>query len=248
MKPSMDLALLSHLIDITGQIAESRTSADLTAVMCHFNQVLGLDGSVFVSFAREDDSRESYRFINTCPAAWCQEYNANAWFTNDPFLLYGLENSEPALVDDVPLTTRGQRSMVDAARRFGFKSGIVVPAHSPSGRSRMGVLYMVSSDPDHLNASALQKLRLVLRPLAAELLDWWTRSIRAELLAAGELSEQERLMLKMTLRGYGSKAIASHLGMSKTAVDQRLFRITGRFESQSRRDAANMAYQYGLLS
>lgn len=248
MKKFADPNLLSRLFEMTERIASFTTTHDLTAAMWHFNETLGLSGSVYASFAREDDSRESYRFINACPAAWCQEYNASAWYTIDPCLLYSLTHNEPALIQDIPLRSRGQKNMMEAAKRCGFASGLVVPAHSPSGRSRMGVLYLGSDDPDYLDQSALKQLRLVLRAVSSELLDWWTRQVRTELLAGGELSQQEKDMLRMTLEGLGSKEIAVHLGTTKNAIDQRMHRLINRFESPSRRDAANLAFQYGMLS
>lgn len=243
-----DPSRLINVIELAEQISLMSTTHELTAAMWRFNDLLGLSGSVFVSFAREDDSRESYRFINACPAAWCQEYNANAWFTIDPCLLYSMTHNEPTLIKDIALKSRGQRNMMEAAKRCGFASGIVVPAHSPSGRSRMGVLYLGSEEAQYLDETALKQLRLVLRAVSNELLDWWTKQVRMELLVATQLSAEEKDMLLFTLDGLGSKEIAVHLGTTKNAVDQRMHRITSRFNSHSRRDAANMAFQYGLLS
>lgn len=243
-----DPSLLTKVLELTEHMASYGSSHELTAAMWRFNELLGLSGSVFASFAREDESRESYRFINACPPAWCQEYNANAWFTIDPCLLYALTHNEPTLIQDIPLRSRGQRNMMEAARRCGFASGIVIPAHSPSGRSRMGVLYLGSNDPQYLDESALKQLRLVLRAVTSELLDWWTKQVRTELLAGTQLSAEEKDMLRLTLDGLGSKEIAGHLGTTKNAIDQRMHRIISKFDSYSRRDAANLAFQYGLLS
>jgi DNA-binding CsgD family transcriptional regulator len=247
MNKIYDHNLIPRLVGLAEGITDHRTTGTLMEVMYRVNELLGLTGSVFVSFAREDESRESYRFINTMLPAWCQEYNAHAWYTIDPCLLYSLTHNEPALIKDLPLHSRGQRIMMETAKQYGLASGFVIPAHSPSGRSRMGVLYLVSGDPDHLNESALRHLRLVLRALAGELLDWWTRQIRSELLSGGELSKIETEVLRMTHQGLGSKEIATHLGLTKNAVDQRLHRLTNRFDCFSRKDAANLAYQYGLL-
>ena len=248
MKKLSDPSLFSSVIELAEQISAMSTTHELTAAMWRFNDILGVSGSVFTSFAREDDSRESYKFINACPAAWCQEYNANAWFTIDPCLLYSMTHNEPTLIQHIPLKSRGQRNMMDAANRCGFVSGIVVPAHSPSGRSRMGVLYLGSDQAEYLDETALKHLRLVLRAVSNELLDWWTKKVRMELLVATQLTSDEKGMLLFTLDGLGSKEIAVHLGATKNAIDQRMHRIVSRFNTQSRKDAANIALQYGLLS
>ena len=112
----------------------------------------------------------------------------------------------------------------------------------------MGVLYLGSNDAEYLDHEALKQLRLVLRAVTSELLDWWTRQVRSELLAGTQLSSDDVNMLRLTLEGLGSKEIAGHIGTTKNAIDQRMHRIIAKFESNSRRDAANIAFQYGLLS
>ena len=239
---------ITQVFNLTERIAAQENTADLTVTMWELNELLGLTGSVFVSFAREAELRDSYRFINACPAAWCQEYNASAWYMIDPCLLYSLTHSEPAPIEDIPVKSRGQRNMMEAARRCGFVSGWVIPSHSPSGRSRMGVLYLGSDDPQHFGKTAIKQVRPILRAISGELLDWFTRQVRQELMSGGDLSTDEKEMLLMTFKGAGSKEIANHLQMTKSAVDQRLHRLSSRFDSSSRREAAQLAYEFGLLT
>jgi DNA-binding CsgD family transcriptional regulator len=239
--------ILTRIMEVANHLADLKSPDELITELFEINDVLGINGSVFVSFARNDDTHESYKFFNASPPGWCQEYMSNAWQTIDPCILYAAINNSPTLISRIPVRTAGQRLMLDAAARWGFRSGIVVPAHSPSGRSRMGVLYLGSEDPQRFDDEALNDLRLVLRALAGELLDWWTRLVRAELLAGGDLSRVDVEMLRLTRQGFRSNDIATSLGLSKGAVDQRMHRLTAKFNSPSRKDAADLAYQLGLL-
>jgi DNA-binding CsgD family transcriptional regulator len=243
-----DQAVLARMMAIANGLQLLRKPDELIGTLFEINDILDIQGSVFVSFARNDDSHESYRFVNASPPGWCQEYISNAWHTIDPCILYAATNGEPTLIKNIPVRSQGQRRMLEAAARWGFSSGIVVPSHSPSGRSRMGVLYLGSDDPERLDERALGQLRLVLRAISSELLDWWTRQVRAELLAGGGLSADEVAMLRLAREGLTSKEIAQSVGYTKGAVDQRLHRLSTRFGSPSRKDAAELAYQLGLLS
>jgi len=240
--------IFTRMMDVANGLPNHKSPDELIAGLFEINDILGISGSVFVSFSRADETRESYRFVNASPSGWCQEYMSRAWYTIDPCILYAATNSEPALITRIPVRSAGQRQMLEAAAKWGFNSGIVVPAHSPSGRSRMGVLYLGSEDPFGFEEDALRDLRLVLRAISAELLDWWTRMERAKLLADGDLSADDIEMLRLTREGLTSKDIGESLGYTKGAVDQRMHRLTTKFNSPSRKDAADLAYQLGLLS
>lgn len=239
--------ILARMMEVANHLPNLKRPDELIAELFEINDILGINGSVFVSFARNDQTHESYRFVNASPPGWCQEYISRAWYTIDPCILYAAINNSPTLIGRIPVRTAGQRLMLETAAKWGFHSGIVVPAHSPSGRSRMGVLYLGSEDPKGLDDDALSDLRLVLRALAGELLDWWTRMVRAELLAGGDLSSEEVEMLRLTRQGFTSHDIANNLGFSKGAVDQRMHRLTTKLNSASRKEAADLAYQLGLL-
>lgn len=243
--PAADLFI--HINQISGCISEASDSGQLNNALWQLNEVLGCDGAVFMSFARDDESLESYRYVVACPLAWCNEYNRNAWFTIDPCLLYAMTNTEPALIQDIPLRSTGQKNMMAAATMAGFKSGMVIPAHSSIGRTRMGVLYVGSSDPNFFNEETLAKTRMLLRALSGELLDWWIRKARTELLGEATLSAEEIELLRLSHAGHKSKEIAQHLCASKAAVDQKLFRISSKFGTSSRKIAAQMAHDFGML-
>jgi len=243
--PATDL--LNHINQISDSIIGASDSGHLTAALWQLNEALGCDGAVFMSFARDDETLESYRYVVACPLAWCNEYNAKAWFTIDPCLLYAMTNTEPALIRDIPLRSTGQKNMMAAASMAGFKSGLVIPAHSSIGRTRMGVLYVGSSDPDFFNAAALARTRILLRALSGELLDWWIRKARTELLGDATLSSEEIELLRLSHGGHKSKEIAQHLSVSKAAVDQKLFRISSKFGTSSRKIAGQMAHDFGML-
>ncbi len=99
----------------------------------------GLEAFVFGALFRNGE-REHYRYLVGCKPEWCFLYNQNKWYAIDPFIDYALHHTSPVLALDVPLTSPGQHRMMAAAAEHGFRSGVVVPAHSDSS-ARVGVLY-----------------------------------------------------------------------------------------------------------
>ena len=85
---------------------------------------MGAEVAAFVSFVRDDESFESYRFLLACDPLWCLEYERIAWYGNDPWLAYALNRSEPVRGSDITATTTRQRDVVQLAERFGFRSAV----------------------------------------------------------------------------------------------------------------------------
>jgi DNA-binding CsgD family transcriptional regulator len=239
--------LLGQLEGLVNSIREAKSPAGLPMTLVQLNAMFDLSGSVFTSFTREDETFDSYRYVVACPPEWCNEYNARRWYAIDPCLIYAQNNAAPALIADIDIRTQGQRSLMDAARNFGFVSGAVFPAHSPHGRSRMGVLYMASRREGFFDRQGLNRSKYLLRSFAAELLDWWTAKIRADLLGQVQLSALELKLLRMESDGYSTKEIASQLELTASAIDARFRRIAIRFGEHSRAAAARKALDHGLL-
>lgn len=243
--------MIQEHTDLTTKLLDSVLSAQsaghLAEILWEVSDFLGASGAVFTSFNRDDDSRESYKFVVACPASWCMEYNQNAWFMSDPCLLYAIANSEPALIQHLVGKTVGQKRMIAAAKQAGFVSGLVIPAHSPAGRSRIGVMYVGSADAQHLNEAALRKHRMLLRSLSCELLDWFVREEKKVLVPQVDLKPKEIEMLQMSHRGFTSIEIASTMHLTKDAVSQSIFRAARKLGTSSRKSAANIAYRLGLF-
>jgi DNA-binding CsgD family transcriptional regulator len=239
--------LSRHLQRLALHIASARDTGQLCALLWQLNTVLHADAAVFLSLKKNDPSFQSYQYVLACPLAWSQAYDKHRWYANDPCLLYAMVNTEPRLMADLAFHSRGQKRLRQAARRAGYHGGLVVPVHSPEGRSRMGLLYLLSTHPRHFNHDSLAQIGWMLRGLTGQLLDWWIRQERAEWRAQLALQAPDIELLRLTHEGYTSKDIAHAWQRSKAAIDQRLYRTTRQFGTHSRKAAAQLAYQLGLF-
>src|SRR5437879_1199919 len=157
-------ALLSEFSSPLGSaVRKVRIYRDREAFVC---------GALF-----RNGEREHYRYLVGCKPEWCFLYNQNKWYAIDPFIDYVMHHTSPVLALDVPLTSPGQQRMMAAAAEHGFRSGVVVPAHSDSS-ARVGVLYLGTDQDPTLARRSLVRHRSLMPAVAMELLEWWDARLR----------------------------------------------------------------------
>ncbi len=209
-------------------------------------RLLGAASATFLSFIRDDALLASYRSVHVGHPAWPAEYARQEWFTEDPWLAYALRESEPILARDIePLSPRQQAFAAQAAH-LGYATALIVPAPSPQGQSRVGVLCL-----GHDEASAFEHglgMRLLLaRSLAMEMHAWMRRSIRDELIHRSGINAGDIELLRHELAGRGSKAIANLMNLEAKTIDSRFQRVCAKLGVPNRRAAVRVALLYGLL-
>lgn len=182
---------------------------------------MGAEVAVFASFIRDDDQCESYRLLLACDPQWCVEYEQVARFTDDPWLNYARHHSEPVRGSEIEAETPTERSLIELAERFGFRSTVIVPAPSSGGLSRLGVLCLGSSTPGYFEGDGYVAFKLVARSVAMELHEWWLARLKDDLILAAQLTDPDLALLAHERQGHGTKVIARLLGTSTGAIDSR---------------------------
>jgi DNA-binding CsgD family transcriptional regulator len=210
---------------------------------------LGGESYVFVSLHPGDTTanRATHRFLIGCRPEWCQMYNANKWYMTDPFLEYARSNTEPITGSGIVTKTQGQRDMLTAACNNGFRSGIVVPAHT-SDTERMGVLYIGSDDSEAVGEKRLTTQRLYFRALAQELLDWSTRRTKREVLAAHAITEKDLRVVGYVKDGFTAEDIAREMDVSVQTVYGNYKRIKDKLGVSHISEAVKFAEVNDLLA
>ena len=227
------------------QSARDQTQA--VELLHEATQRMGAEVSIFASFIRDDESCRSYRLLLDCDPAWFTEYERQGRYEDDPWLAYAQRYSVPVRSSQIPVASDAARAAVDLAARFGFRSAVIVPAPSSGGLTRTGVLCLGSSKPGYFDDEGFVALRVVARGVAMELHEWWIGRIRDELIATAEITDDDLLLLSHERMGLGTKAIAKALNWSTSSVDSRFHRMNVRLGVSSRKAAARLAAEYGLI-
>ncbi|HYS84564.1 MAG TPA: autoinducer binding domain-containing protein [Bradyrhizobium sp.] len=221
------------------------TEADVEAAARQIVEYFGLHWFVFSALVRSGE-HEHYRYLVGCEPDWCYLYNQHKWYAIDPFIDYALNNTSPVLASDIPLNTPGQERLMAEAAEHGFRSGIVVPAHSRSA-TRIGILYLGTSEgPEHARAS-VHKHRSLMRAFGLEMLEWWDAKLRESGLEDLDFDPLDVDLLTKAQEHATSAEAARELGVTLSRVRARYERITRKLEAHNKRNAVEKAVSLGLI-
>jgi DNA-binding CsgD family transcriptional regulator len=236
--------------DATRRVADLSRASDYASActrLSELSHLLGCQSAAFATFMEDDPWHQTYRFLLACHPAWCAQYQRLAWFSDDPWLNYARKHHQPARCAQIPIESDRQRVVVELARTHGVASALIVPSPSSGGLTRLGVLMLGSDTPNFFDSDAYPRFKVLARALSAELLDWLTASIRQELRSASNLSDADLELLRAERAGLSSKAIGRATQTSETSVDSRFQRILAKLKVPSRKAAAQMAAENGLI-
>jgi DNA-binding CsgD family transcriptional regulator len=235
----------ARALDVILRVARAPDRAAAVELLHDGAHALGAEQAVFASFVRDDESRDSFRFLLACDPVWCFRYQEQGWFADDPWLRYAMTNSEPIAASRIPLRTSRQREFQRLATEFGCASFYIVPAPSSVALSRLGVLGLGSHRAGFFECAAIDAVKILARGLAMELNEWCAGRVREEILAKCRLSTDELELLRMEYAGLGTKEICRELGLTATSVNSRFQRLINKMATPNRRVAARLAAEYG---
>jgi len=203
---------------------------------------------VFSTFRVDTDGHATdYRFLVGCNPEWIQIYQHRHWYSNDPYLEYARFNTAPAVGSGIQVTSAGQRDMRAAARRYGFRSNLVVPAHSRA-TSFLGALHVASdTEVEDGGEARLFKWQALIRAIALILLEVRTAAQRKLTVTKFELDERDLAVLRLVLGTEPAQEVAKNLGLSVASIYSMYSRINEKMGVSRINEAARLAQQYDLL-
>jgi hypothetical protein len=212
-------------------VSTVRNPEDMVDVLHEAAAALGAEQAFFVSFVRDDDSAESFRFILDCDPVWCMAYQEQAWYVNDPWLVYAQAHSEPTCSSAINCRTKSQRDARALAAQYGFVSAYVIPAPAAAGLSRIGVLGLGSSQQGYFEAGASVTLKVLAQGLSMELHQWWVKQMRKEIIERNRLTPEDLQLLEYERRELGTKEIAELMCMTWHSVNSKFQRLNLKFNT-----------------
>ena len=226
---------------LSGYESETEVEAAARQIVEYF----GLQSFVFGALFRNGE-REHYRYLVGCEPEWCFLYNQHKWYAIDPFIDYALKNTSPVLASDIALNTTGQERLMAEAAEHGFRSGIVVPAHSGSA-IRIGILYLGTGEGPERVRESFHKHRNLMRAFALELLEWWDARLREAGLEALDLDALDVDLLTKAQEHATAEEASRELGVTLSGVKARYERLTRKLEAPNKRGAVEKAVALGLI-
>jgi DNA-binding CsgD family transcriptional regulator len=191
---------------------------------------------IFSSFRVDTNGPTTdYRFLVGCNPEWIQIYQHRHWYSNDPYLQYARFNAVPARGSSIQITSAGQRDMRAMARQYGFRSNLIVPAHSRATSLEDG------------GEARLFEWQALLRAMAMTLLDVRMMAQRNLMVAKFELDDRDLTALRLVLVAEPAQEVAKSLGLSVASIYSMYSRINEKMGTNRINEAARLAQQYDLL-
>ena len=243
-----DPGYAGRVMTVVSRVAAARSPAHALELLHHAKIEMGVDQAVFVSYIRDEDSHESYRFLLAADPRWCFEYQAHAWYGSDPWLIYTSQNTEVINASMIPFVTPQQREIRALAEKYGMVSVCIAPASSAGRNPRVGMLALGSAQSGFFNDEmAFGLFKLLAQSLAMELHLWSTRYERNELINELRLSDEDLSLLRLELHGAGTKQACGELGASSASIDSRWQRLNRKLSSPHRHASARLAAKLGVI-
>jgi hypothetical protein len=230
---------IDHIKDCSGQ---QEVASNISSLIAYFD----LSSYVFLVIQRGSTRRHRKWFLIGCSPEWCQIYNDRKWFMIDPFVDHALRDSRPILGSAIVPKSPGQIELMAIAAEYGFRSGIVIPAHTGLG-SRVGVLYLGSNKSAAEMESRLLASRHLLRVIAMELFEWWEAKYISEAIGGHRFDEIEVELLRLYHEGFNTAAAAAALGLTFSQVNNRFRSINQTLGTRNRKEAVELAFDLGIL-
>ncbi|MBT9491827.1 MAG: hypothetical protein IV107_05665 [Paucibacter sp.] len=208
---------------------------------------IGATASVYTVAIPEDGPEPSCFSLFACHPGFAQEQGDHEPLLNHPWFRFARTHTTPGTDHQITPKHDADFAALSLARKYGFKSCLIVPTPAGADLDRLEMLCLGSDREDDFEGSEARVVRTLARSLAAELHDWLTRYLRQRLQAAARLQEKDVDLLAMEWQGLGSKEISLRTGLSVTSVDSRFQRINARLNCASRKASAKRAAAYGLL-
>lgn len=233
--------------DVLARACVMRAEADAVELLSDAVAAFGCTAGVFATFLRSDRTMRSCRYLLAGGPDLAALYGATHSAEADPWLLYSRDHLCPKRAHELTDLTSAQRAFTQTARESGFRSALILPSHSPHGRSRAAVLCLGSDDEHFFDDSTLARIRGLAIALALELHIWWHERVKRDLVARARLSPSELDLLRCELEGMASKAIASKLNAPTNTIDSRFYRICKKLGAANRRSAAELLHDHDII-
>jgi LuxR family quorum-sensing transcriptional regulator LasR len=231
---------MSPLVDAPDETTWFNT---LTAIAGNW----GFDRVLIAMLPRPGMRLEDAYVRSTYSPGWQRVYDEQGFVHIDPVVSHCLTRSAPLIWSPELFATRQQRALYELACAQGLRSGLSLPIHGPNQEAGLLCFANDFSATDsfwtHIDG-VLPNLAL-LRDLVIDTSSRHVNTHAKTLMP--QLTPRERECLNWTARGKSTWEISHILSCSEAAVNFHVKNIRAKFGVNSRRAAAVIAAQLGLI-
>jgi LuxR family transcriptional regulator len=169
---------------------------------------------------------------NCLPEAWVREYTASGFLVHDPAVAWAYRNAGSVRTGD--LVARDGQGVLELAKNHGLSFGVVLSRVEPRVGGERSFGFFFREDRDFSDADIEQ-------------LDVWLLGMHRAFDRPKNLTAAELETLGLVKNGLLMKEIASALGVSESAVKQRLRNARLKLNAKTGSQAAARATMLGMI-
>lgn len=242
-----DIILPQHFIEQMSPLLEAEDDVTWFREVSRLADDWGFNRILVAILPRPGLRLEDAFVRSTYSPAWRQFYESHGFAHIDPTVTHCTTKASPLIWSPDLFATNPQQTMYEEARAHGLRAGVTLPIHGPHQEAGM-LCFVNDSNPTdefwrHLDV-VLPNL-VLLRDLVIDTsqphLDAHAQALMPK------LTPREQECLKWTARGKSTWEISHILSCSEAVVNFHLKNIRAKFGVNSRRAAAVIATQLGLI-
>jgi LuxR family transcriptional regulator, quorum-sensing system regulator LasR len=236
-----------HFIEQMSPLLDAPDEATWFAAVTRLAGTWGFDRVLVAMLPRPGMRLEDAYLRSTYSPAWRQIYEQQGFAQIDPTVTHCLTRSTPLIWSPELFATRAQRALYEGGCLHGLRSGVSLPIHGP--QQEAGMLSVAnnfkSTDAFWMQIDAVLPNLVLLRDLV---IDTGRQHVHTHMQSrVPQLTPRERECLNWTARGKSTWEISHILSCSEAAVNFHVKNIRAKFGVNSRRAAAVIAAQLGLI-
>jgi len=242
----MDPRTLFSLIDEIQGLSSVEEIHAFCARLCRDS---GFDHFLFGARICTSFAQPQSVIVSGYPDAWWEHYKQRGFMPQDPVLAYSIRQNLPRDWHTIAVQYSSEpgRLVMDEARDFGLKSGLVCPTHGAGGAFAL-LTFSASRDYLHLDASVHARLPQ-LHLLASYLHEALLRTVEIrEISHPTTLTEREKECLLWGAEGKTAWEIGQILNISERTVIFHLQNACLKLDVSNRQQAIARAISSGIIT
>jgi DNA-binding CsgD family transcriptional regulator len=242
----------ADLLDFLLRLECTTTTDEVWALILELADRLGLEAVDYV-YATDFRDWEKAQFIRTTfDSAWLDHVRRFPHIRHTSnFRMHGCRYLTPVLIgtayiDDMGPISEEKRNHLALSAAMGMQAGMAIPLRM--GDPGQAALLAFGGRFDKAVFDAIvARHGWTLHAAALSAHARYTELFKTEFINRNELTDKQKELLELVGRGWMDKQIAHHLGISFSAVRQRLAAVQHKTGTQNRADLAALAARVGLV-
>ncbi|WP_444998509.1 helix-turn-helix transcriptional regulator [Aliikangiella sp. IMCC44359] len=233
-------------------IKKIRTTLDLQHVCSDVASEYGCKFYCFAMLIRYSIRNPTYHVISNYPQAWINYYLEHDCKSYDPVFQYWLDNTTPStwhdIVNHTPEITQQNINFMQAAAKYGLKTGISFPLHGPHGDSSgLNLSHVQTLNPRLTNLETVSKISLLCQYLHQAAYKLLNALNKEKSIQKNTLNLREKECLLWCTEGKSSWEISIILGITENVVVKHLQRACIKLGAHNRQQAVAKAVSLGIF-